>query len=783
MSTDTTTELDNPFADSVGSTEASSSESAVEPTLPLWPLLIGAGVTGIVALAYFLYHVGPGIAFGPWQAAYLDPGFPYRYPLVSAWVARAFAVLPIYDPAWRTALASATAGALACAALAVLAGRAAQRHLGTPLAIVCGSAAGILLALTPIWLRAGTTASPAPVTVSAALIGLIFLQQASLSSTPRWLFYAGVFFGFATANDPAFALVAIIAVLAALGEMGERLAVRRIIVPLVAGFVMTGAIPYLRSFLAGEDLSEFFSHAMATAYPTIGDGAPRLGFGLELRPQFAWVVLAATLAGLIALFSKNVRGAAITWALIFLAMGPFWPSLVNQHRTPHVLRDMDAANAMAYAAVCVGAAWGLAWFANAIVSARKRPLTAVAVLALLIGNVAAVQYRVLPEPRADLAETVGRSILDDCSLGAALVAGDPHISSLLRTLQIARGVRQDVAVISVHALEQPQWRAFLHRKYAGILNIPTVFPQDSAWQRWPYERPNEFGLVNAMLKEGTLREGDFRDLMLWEFMRDNFPYRPVYFAGVTSPWLTARGKRVGFLLQYPRTQASDGHALDSLLSAAPDEHSVRQNPEFDRTIVALLLPLTEAFRRQGDVDEAEKIAQLARVYGEDDAGAWLSSARAAARGGQRERAIDYAANYIRLADEKEDMQVFLDLIEEDLLRNALAREFDALALADSPSTRDRRTQLAAELWNLDELAVLSAGYTNAMRSGGATEFDLVYETAAANVQLGNLDAGRAALQKAVSLDYRKAIARLQTDGRFFLLQVDQPQPQKPRLHG
>ncbi|MBM3288793.1 MAG: hypothetical protein FJY92_01445 [Candidatus Hydrogenedentes bacterium] len=328
-----------------------------------------------------------------------------------------------------------------------------------------------------------------------------------------------------------------------------------------------------------------------------------------------------------------------------------------------------------------------------------------------------------------------------------------------------------MAIVPVHAFEQPAWRERYRAKFKGALDIPGDFPPDEAWKRWPLERPNEFAMLNLQMRLGAVRDTDFIDLMLWEFMRGNFAKRPVCFAGVSPAWLTARGQRSGVVLHYPRTANREPRPIDSAVPTGTAAAWV--DPELAKTAVALLLPLAEAGRRQDDPAGSARIAQLARSYGANDAGAWLASARAAAREGKREQAVEFSSNYIRLAPSERDTQVFLDLIEEDLRRNRLATEFHAAGLSQDPSTdaRKQRMDLAKQLWGLDEVTVLSETYTKAI-ANGPEDIELLYEGAAAAAQLGDLNAARERLGRAVQIDSFAIWGRLQVDGRFFLLEAD-----------
>jgi len=122
------------------------------------------------------------------------------------------------------------------------------------------------------------------------------------------------------------------------------------------------------------------------------------------------------------------------------------------------------------------------------------------------------------------------------------------------------------------------------------------------------------------------------------------------------------------------------------------------------------------------------------------------------------------------------MKDFLGLIEEDLQRNALAVEFSTAAIQTevNDATRMRRDQLAEMLWGLDELSVLATGYDVAMQIGPG-DFELLYERAAVNAQLGELDIARALVGEAVKVDFQKVWSRMQWDGRFYLLEVKRPE--------
>ena len=743
---------------------------AAFPRVPVWPVLVSGVVAFAVAVAASVQAYGGGVAFGPWQGAYLDADLPYRAPLLSVWFARAFVAIPYFDRAACTVLASAAAGALACGALAALAAQALRSRASAPVAAVCGSAAGSILAMTPAWLRLSTGASPAPLTVLLALTGLASLHHAGYRTAPRWLVYAGACTGLAAANDPSFAIVFLIALLAALGELGDRVHVARIFALMLGGFAAAACIPAVYALATGEPLAGFLAHVLYTAFPAIGDGAPQFGFGPSLRAQFAWPVLGAAVVGLTALFVRDLRGAAIAWAIVFLAMGPFWPALTNQQRSAYVLCDTDAAAAMAQAAVCVAAGWGIAWVVRIAPGMRHRTAPAVAASLLLAGTLTTLEYRALPARGAVPAELLGRAILEDCGPDAALVVGNARTASLLRTLQIASGVRPDVAVIPVHALERPASRERLARTYAGALRVPTDFPSAEAWKRWPLERPNEFALLNVQMKMGGLRESDFMDLIVWEFMRANFVQRPICFAGLSPAWLTARGEREGLVLQFPRDGATASRPVDSVIPALADAQ--RLDPELTKTVVGLLLPLAEASRRQDDAAESARIADRARAYGPDDADTWLVAVRAAARAGQRERATELTAGYIRLAPSTQDMQTILDLVAEDLQRNALAAEFgSAIAAVEGPgAAQERRADLAARLWDYDELAVLANAYARSIEKGAS--LDDLYEGAAAAAQLGDLHTARDRLGEVVKIEPMTIWDRLQTDGRFLLLEAD-----------
>lgn len=745
--------------------------------------MIGAGLLGVFAGAAALAaRVGEGIGLGPWQGAYLDPNFPYRIPLLSLWSNQlALAVSPA-DDAWTTTALALILCAASCGLLASLCALHLQGKVRPSAATLFGAMAGLLFACTPVVQFAVVDSSPAALSVLLMLGAALLLSISFRTGRLGWLFAGNLAAGLAAANEPSYAVLFVILVIASLGHARENSRATLILVTACAGFAVGASAPIFTAWRARESASTFLNHALATAYPTIGDAWPKFGFWWEIRGQFSWPVLAIACLSLVLFFAPRHRGPVVLWGLLFLAMGPFLPALTNQQTSAYVLRDASGPKAIAAAAICLVSTWFCAAVYHEWAERTRRRRAQLAIVGASVVAIAVSQWQPLPVRERGLAVRIASDLLDDCEQGAILVVGDERTHSLLRTLQVARGHRPDITIVDQRALEVDGMRARLAADSTASLRINPLFPPIDAAERWPAERPRESLVLMDRLRRGTARMPDMRDLLLWEFVRDNFRFRPIHFAGVTTPWLTARAQTHGVTLRYPRAAPTAARSFQALQSAQPDA-SRGPDAELSGLAVALLVPVAEAHRRQNDLDEAERVASLARQFGADRAPAWLVSARTAARRGQRDKALAFAERYLQVTTDRAGSEQLTALIQEDLRRNAVAAEFETIDIDFETGSAEffRRKQLAAELWDLEELRVLLGGYARTME-GAPPRIEDLYESAAILVQLGEFERARERLREAIGIDVRAVWRRMQTDGRFALLRVDSS-GLSPAVHG
>jgi len=120
------------------------------------------GVTATTALAIYLVTLVPEVAFGfsgIFSTASMYGGVPHPpgYPLWTIW-AWVFTKLSISNIAWRTALATATAGAAACGVIALMVSRGGDLVVKLNqqlmvknqrwLRVICGCSAGLVFGVS-----------------------------------------------------------------------------------------------------------------------------------------------------------------------------------------------------------------------------------------------------------------------------------------------------------------------------------------------------------------------------------------------------------------------------------------------------------------------------------------------------------------------------------------------------------------------------------------------------------------------------------------------------------
>lgn len=757
-----------PDEDSSASAKGASSRSA-----PVW----AAAITFAVVAVWFAGRSRSTVVAGPWLELTIQTGSIYHRPLLTAWLAELCSVLTPAVSLGVLNIVNGILGAICCALVAALAAGVPSPRTERTGRILCGCTAGLLFAFTGAWQTATQGLSPATVTVALALAGFLCVQRPGSAISLSLVFGGAVFVGLAAANDPAFGVIALLLAMLAIGAAAERHSALAILFTYLAGFAIAASIPLVFALSRGEGIPGFLAHALSTPYPTIGDGVPQFGYLPRLTGEFTWPVLLAALGGIVLLIGRGPSRQTFGWALVFLAMGPFLPALTNQSNVATVLTDPLASQAMVLIAVSIFAAWG-AYIAIGLAVAKASWGVRRNVLLGLCGLVmAGVQWWNLPPAADGTAERLARAVLSDCPQGAILVNGGPRVHSLISTVQATRGLRPDITVLPADALGSPRLRRRL--KEAGLpdVTLDPTFPPADALERWPRERPQAVEALRETQRGVPTQRSDLQELAVWELVRDNFRTHPICFAGVSAAWLNPRVQRKGVVLVFPRIGDTSQSSFELIANHINGLEDRPQDSELHRTMVDLLLPLSDAARRQGNLAQAAQAAELAGRIGGSGSGPLLASARAAARAGDREQAVAFVEAYLWSHPQLEAGSTLTETIQDELTRNALAENYEA-SFGDAVlrgGALQNQKDLAESLWALDELEVLARGYRkNRDRYLAQGDVDALCEGAAVYAQLGELAAARAELGEAVSLDAIRVWRLLKSDPRFNLLRIEIP---------
>ncbi|MBI4556532.1 MAG: DUF2723 domain-containing protein [Candidatus Hydrogenedentes bacterium] len=724
-------------------------------------------------------RLGPGVVFGPWQGYLLQNRPVLQVPLLSSWLAQLALQCPIGSPPWRLNVLSAILGALASGTLAFLAATLARAMVSTVEAIFAGVAAGLLFATVPLMTYAGTAAGPTTLTVLLALLSIAFLLLGlQPQARSHWLTASALSAGLASANHPAFGVFLVLLVGATILTKPAASSGPRIILFMVAGFVLGAIMPLAYAFTSGESLREFLSHALNSPYPVLGGAAPKFGFAQDLTVELAPLLLVLALCGTYLCVRPVSRAPALVCAFVFVTLGPFLPFLTNPVTPENQMVDFEAPRLVALAMVALFTACGLTLLtALTLRHPRSRPkrLVAIVIVVLIALNNARASA---PTRKHSIGEQLSADILRDCPKNAFLISGDSRLTSLLLTAQPAEPSGENIIIFDSQALQDPFKRRRLTTVMAGAAVLSEAFPDENAWTRWEQERPFEVRQVYERLDQTMAHPADLQDLALWDFIRDNCARRPICLVGLKSPWLTARAQVLGFLLCYPRTDRPSPENVQSRLGNLLTEIAGVRDPGVQTAFTQVLLPLSECARDQGQSAAALRYAELAASLSPLDPQPRLAISRAAARLGDGRLAGETISAYLQLLSPSRTAPDVSQILREDLTRCALESEFGQLLESDAGSPNHEACKnLAMKLWEADELVVLIRGYDTILaRNPG--DMDSLYQQAAALAQIGDLGRARTNLAALVNVGQTAPMMlweQLHNDGRFSLLRQSSPQ--------
>ncbi|MFO7776241.1 MAG: hypothetical protein R6W89_10620 [Candidatus Hydrogenedentota bacterium] len=745
-----------------------------------------AGIGGALAAGLWLsFYMSPGLAFTPWQGALLAPSPADPMPVLSRGLALAAAQLGGANALVLLNLITVVTAALLCGVTGAAAAKVLKPLCQRGERIVAGVLAAMLLAGAPLLTHVGTAASPAPV---SALLGMLALSLTLLAvqteHNMKLLAGAAVLGGLASANHPAFGLIACFILFVYLFRPVEGLALAKQLAVLALLFAIGASLPLVRALAGGQSMGEFLAYALRTPYPAIASDWPQLGFGAVLSEEFPLLILLLAVPAGILLFLRHTQRPAIMTALVFLGFGPFLPFLTNRHGVDTVLQDTDAPTLIALAAVSLFAAWGVGAVMYGLRRRLASPYPGIAVAVLVLAAATAWQAAHALTRQHDYAADLAEYIFEASPDNAVLVTGDENVTSLLWAAQYGAGWRPDVDIIPMNVLTHPLQRAQLEPQHEESLDVPRPIPSEAALQRLERERPIEFQRLQERAIEGEEGEDAFADLVLWEFVRDNAHQRPLAFAAVDSAWLMARGRAQGPLLLYPRGEDAPsvppmGEFVDAWSS---EPASLSAHVGLTETLNPLLLALSGQARRQAGHETAAHLARRASRMDPRSASARLALSRAEARQGDGQDAKAAAERYLELLDTPPAEPGIVELLDRALEQAQYEKRFKDVLQQEQNGLRDieARRNAAGDLWRSDELTVLAEGYEELVEKDPG-DIDALYHLAAAQAQLGHLEEAQEHLGEWVKLAIQRLgmsateiSEALRQDGRFVLLRLPTP---------
>jgi hypothetical protein len=169
---------------------------------------LGFGATTLLALLVYLLTLGPSVGLdnsGVWStvAAYGGVSSPPGYPLWTLWAWVFTKLLPFSNIAWRVAVSSAVAGALACGLIALMVSRGGAAILEQMpdhqrlkpkekkwLRTVCGYAAGMIFGLNGAFWPQAVIIAVWPLSILLLCLVLCLLQRWNFQPESRRCLYA-----------------------------------------------------------------------------------------------------------------------------------------------------------------------------------------------------------------------------------------------------------------------------------------------------------------------------------------------------------------------------------------------------------------------------------------------------------------------------------------------------------------------------------------------------------------------------------------------------------------
>jgi len=741
-----------------------------------------AAFAAVISFAWLTFRGAIDVSSSLWQGLMLDGAYPvpvFAHALSSA--------VSLFDPTMSIVLLNVFTrllGALTCAGVTAITVNAVRRISTPGEAWICGLVAGLVFILAPSTTSAFTASWPGAVTTTCAVWGLAALTRAvqSRALVGLWLTLGAGLCASAAANHAFFGWLAIpvFGATASVWRHGST-DVRGIV---CAFFAWAGILSLPVVFALGiqhEQPHFFLGRILRGPYPAIGEHAPEWNVVLWLGSQFHPLVWVLALASVILVVHRHIRVGLFVGVMLFAVAGPMAPFLMNQYDAGAFPRDEISLEVMAIAGFTIVFGLGLAASMQIIFRRTHELGYRGAMAALVLAIIALHQWSLAPDRRTELSGAFAQTILDGCPREAILIVEDPGIAGMLSTAQLAYAHRRDVRVVPAGVLINPAARQYYRLLHPDGIHVDTAYDTQQHASSWQHERPIVTNTLLNADRDSHDRRSALDDLILWEFVRDNFGARPVAFAGVNAPWLHARAAINGLVQVYPRVEAPLTDSMEAWLAMKMTAGFQAGDPELANAFTQILLSLSETRRAQNQSEDATRLAALATQYEQGESRAWMALARAAARNGSREDADLYSATASGASEE--DAHIAATLLTRDYDAYELISKYQS-GLDDDPGDPDsryRRQQIADDLWDIDEIAVLADFMEQELLLEPVTARNL-YELAAAYAQLGDLTEARRHLREAIALAPDEVESHLQSDGRFVLLELDHlPSPHQTAL--
>mgnify|MGYP005839453011 CR=1 FL=1 len=758
---------------------------------------VAAFAAGALGLVWFGERLSPGPAFTIWQASLLRRAFAESAaiaslasppPLLSRFLSVCTEALPKVRPTFWLNVTAAVLGIVCCmllAAMGALVGRRlAPRFEG--INALAGFEAALILALTPTATYAATAAGPATLTLALALGSTVLFMSSWENQSKRIpvsLVVSGLLAGLATANHPSFALLAFVFMLGLILQGTPDKSFLRKTTAFTAAVLPGLLLPFVVAMFRGEGLRMFLAHALRTPYVTVADSFPSLGFTSVVAREIPYGLLGFVPIMAPLCFARSVRAPILLCTFLFLCFGPFLPFLTNHYGSTETARDADAPLLFVLASVSLFIALGATHIVE-LASARSgtwlpRSLCHLAICITIL----LVMAPRAPDRRHTFAEQTGTVILESCPRNALLVSGDRLLTSVILSTQAERGLRHDVRVVPGDALSLPHCRPALARLAGAAFSVAPTFSPSDKLDQWRAEQPWLVDDLLAHQGEAAPSRGKHRaklsleDLALWDFLRDNSVHRPVCFVGYSQDWLVARVRVSGTVLVFPAhsmPRTDPEVHVGALVREALHTARTKSDPGAAHSVAALLVPLSANARKQGNLEDATRWARAALVAEPSNASAHLALVRAAARSGDRDQALVHAQGYVASVLEEDAAGIAATAIQTDLDLWAYAERTTDLVRGDpvDPAVYTEFNALTAFLWRGYEFRQLTQLYESILSARPSDAFTL-YQLAAAQAQLGELDSANMLLMKAIELAPSLVVRNLKEDGRFVLLKEAQ----------